>query len=155
MGYNITLASVKRVEGFLNTLKNTKESVIGWRSSDAKQLQYQIHCGLKAAESIGVEEYKHLCKEWRIRQMGDKVMATRRDMTMSVSTAELLVDDVSDVYDIITNLVRHKDIMNVQPVVFKDVILDSNDIAKLRKYCDSNDLILQIQEGEIRVLRTS
>lgn len=151
MGYSTTIDAIKRVENFLNVLKNTDKSQIAWQSADPKRLTYMLHSGLHAAKVIGYEEYAHLKDIWRIRIRANLVIAIKKIEAQPVPQASLLIEGITDVYGIVTYLIANKP---TEPVTFTNIELEEGEEIKLTTFCEKEDYLFSIVDNNIHVRKS-
>lgn len=148
MGYSHSAEAVNRVERFLNALKDSREDKVIWESADAKKLQYFIHSGLSAAETLKHPVFGELKRDWKIR-LNKNIVTAERKVPISASTAIYVVYGVKDLYSLVGKLTELKD--RERALSFPEIDLNSEEIDKLRMWCEANKFIYTYKERTVYV----
>lgn len=150
MGYATSHEAINRVKGFLETLKNTKENVVAWKSNDPKKLQYQLHCGLAAAKRLDDIRFNDLKDIWKIKIKQDLVIVERK-VELIPPTAALIFESVGDIYAIITKATAYTDVN--QELIFTQVSLDDESKEKLDRWAQAKGYIYKMDETTLTLSR--
>ena len=138
MGYSTSLDAIAKVKGFLQTIKDTKENMVAWKSDNPKKLQYQIHCGLSSAKKLEDERFKHLKDLWKIK-IKENLVIVEKKAELTIPSAALIFEDIPDIYGVITKATQYKN--SEEELLFTNIILAEDELVKLKMWCDNYDYV--------------
>lgn len=141
MGYSKSREALTRVEPFLKLLLSS-EADLEFPNINATKLLYMIRDGLSVAEKMPSSPYKSLKATWKLKDLGDKILAVRKDRVLVSSPIFNLarvmkgmeVPQVKDLVGAVAYVIQHKapefTFPNFQPV--------GNPLIMMTNWCKAN-----------------
>jgi len=152
MGYSGNKAAVERVKPLLDQMLRSEHDLI-WPSENAHMLCYHIREGMTVAQSLKIDPYTELKKEWVIRNKGSRVVAERKNPialeALQAAMSKMELEDVRNVMEIVGAAILHK----AHQMYFPDAVFTPEDSLSLYNWCQRNGYHLVVAEVGVTITK--